>query len=126
MSYLAIKHLHLSCVVLSGLGFLIRGRWMLQQSPMLQKHWVRILPHIVDSTLLGSAITLVYLSGQYPLANHWLSAKLLGLLAYIVLGAVALKRGKSVIVRRNCFVLAICCYVYIVGVALTRQVLPFL
>jgi uncharacterized membrane protein SirB2 len=126
LSYLAIKHLHLSCVILSGLGFLVRGRWMLQQSPVLQGRWVRILPHIVDSTLLGSAITLAYLSGQYPLANGWLTAKLLGLLAYIVLGAVALKRGKSVFVRRNCFVLAIVCYAYIVSVALTRQVLPFL
>jgi uncharacterized membrane protein SirB2 len=126
LSYLAIKHLHLTCVVLSGLGFLIRGRWMLQQSPMLQKPWVRITPHIVDSTLLGSAITLAYLSGQYPLVNGWLTAKVLGLLVYIVLGAVALKRGKSVMVRRNCFVLAICCYAYIVSVALTRQVLPFL
>ncbi len=93
---------------------------------MLQKPWVRITPHIVDSTLLGSAITLAYLSGQYPLVNGWLTAKVLGLLVYIVLGAVALKRGKSVMVRRNCFVLAICCYAYIVSVALTRQVLPFL
>lgn len=125
MSYLALKHLHVSCVVLSGLGFLLRGRWMLLQSPMLGRRWVRVLPHIIDSSLLGSALTLAYLSGQYPLVNAWLTAKLLGLLAYIVLGAFALKRGKTALVRRNCLILAICCYTYIVSVALTRQVLPF-
>ena len=125
MSYLAIKHLHVSCVVLSGLGFFLRGYWMLQQSPMLGQRWVRITPHLVDSTLLVSAIVLAYLSGQYPLVNGWLSAKLFGLLAYIVLGAYALKRGKSLALRRNCFILAIGCYAYIVSVALTRQILPF-
>jgi uncharacterized membrane protein SirB2 len=98
---------------------------MLQQSPMPRQRWVRIAPHLVDSTLLVSAIVLAYLSGQYPLVNGWLSAKLFGLLAYIVLGAYALKRGKSLALRRNCFILAIGCYAYIVSVALTRQILPF-
>jgi uncharacterized membrane protein SirB2 len=125
LSSLAIKHLHVSCVVLSGLGFFLRGYWMLQQSPMLGQRWVRITPHLVDSTLLVSATVLAYLSGQYPLVNGWLSAKLFGLLAYIVLGAYALKRGKSLALRRNCFILAIGCYAYIVSVALTRQILPF-
>lgn len=99
---------------------------MLQQSAMLNRRWVRIVPHIVDTGLLASALTLAYLSGQYPFTQGWLTAKLFGLLAYIALGAVALKRGRTPVLRRNCFVLAIACYVYIVSVALTRQVLPFI
>ena len=27
MSYLALKHLHVTCVALSGLGFSLRGPW---------------------------------------------------------------------------------------------------
>jgi uncharacterized membrane protein SirB2 len=49
MSYLALKHLHITCVVLSGLGFCLRGAWMLVESPLRQHRLARILPHIVDT-----------------------------------------------------------------------------
>jgi len=125
VSYLAIKYLHVSCVVLSGLGFALRGGWMLLDSPRLQQCLVRTLPHLVDSLLLGSAVTLAVLSGQYPLVNGWLTAKLCGLLAYIVCGSLALKRGKTKGRRLAFFGLALLSYAYIVSVALTRQVQPW-
>ncbi len=124
MSYLVLKHLHVSCVVLSGLGFLLRGIWMLRDSPAL-KHWlVKVLPHLVDTVLLGSAILMAVASGQYPFAAGWLTAKLFGLLAYIVFGAIALKRGKTKAVRASFLLLALTAYAYIVSVALTRNPLP--
>lgn len=122
MSYLAIKHLHVTCVVLSGLGFFIRGLLMLAESPRLGSRLARVAPHIVDTLLLGSALTLAVLSGQYPFAQGWLTAKFLGLLAYIGLGTLALKRGRSRALRGICFGLALLTYAYIVSVALTRQV----
>jgi uncharacterized membrane protein SirB2 len=76
---------------------------------------------VLDSLLLGSALILAYLSGQYPFAQGWLTAKLFGLLAYIAFGAVALKRGKSKTVRLVFFYLAILAYGYIVSVALSRS-----
>ena len=93
---------------------------------MLSRRWVKVAPHVIDTVLLGSALTLVYLSGQYPWEHAWLAAKIIGLLTYIILGAVALKRGKTEKLRRNCFILAVLCFAYIVSVALTRQALPFL
>lgn len=126
MSYLLLKHLHVSCVVLSGLGFCLRGWWMLNDSPMLRQKLVRIAPHVIDSLLLGSALTMAVLSGQYPFAQPWLTAKLCGLLAYIVLGTMALKRGKTKAGRARFLVLALLAYAYIVSVALTRNPLPFL
>jgi len=126
MSYLAIKTLHVSCVVLSGLGFALRGGWMLLDSPRLQQRWVRTLPHLVDTLLLGSALMLAVLGRQYPFADAWLTAKLGGLLAYIVCGSIALKRGRSKAVRSVFFGLALLAYGYIVSVALTRQVLPWI
>lgn len=125
MSYLALKHLHITCVVLSGLGFCLRGWWMLRESPLRQHRLARVLPHVVDTLLLGSALTMAWLSGQYPFAQGWLTAKLGGLIAYILLGTMALKRGKTRQSRAAYFGLALLTYAYIVSVALTRNPLPF-
>ncbi len=125
MSYLALKHLHVTCVVLSGLGFCLRGWWMARQSPLLQHRLSRVLPHVIDSLLLGSALTMAWQSSQYPFAQGWLTAKLCGLLAYIVFGALALKRAKTRALRLRFFVLALLAYAYIVSVALTRNPLPW-
>lgn len=124
MSYLALKHLHITCVVLSGLGFCLRGWWMLTESPWRQHRLTRVLPHIVDTLLLGSALTMAWLSGQYPFVNGWLTAKFFGLLAYILLGMMALKRGRTMAMRRRYFGLALLTYAYIVSVALSRNPLP--
>lgn len=121
MSYLAIKHLHVTCVALSGLGFSLRGFWMLTGSPLLQARLTGIFPHVIDTVLLGSALTLAYLSGQYPFVQPWLTAKVCGLVAHIVFGAIALKRGRTRRVRLIFFVLALLAFGYIVGVALTRS-----
>ena len=121
MNYLAVKHLHITCAVVSGSFFLLRGIWMLADSPLLQRRWVRVLPHVVDTLLLASALVLVFWSGQYPFVQTWLTAKLLALIAYIGLGTVALKRGKTRGVRTFALFAALATFAYIVAVALTRQ-----
>lgn len=120
-SYLLLKHLHVTCVVLSGIGFLLRGWGVLSSAAWVREKWVRVLPHGVDTLLLGSALFMAWISGQYPLAQGWLTGKLLGLLVYIVLGSVALKRGKTQATKAVCFALALLTYAYIVTVALSRQ-----
>ncbi len=124
MSYLSLKHLHVACVVLSGLGFCLRGWWMASGSPRLQARLTRVLPHVVDTVLLGSALTLAWMSGQYPFVQGWLTAKVFGLLAYIGCGAMALKRAPCRAARLRYLALALLAYGYIVSVALTRN--PFL
>jgi len=123
MNYLAIKHLHIACAALSGALFFVRGIWMLRDSAMLQRRWVKIVPHVIDTVLLASALTLVIWSAQYPFVQNWLTAKVLALVAYILLGTIALKRGKTKGVRAGAFVAALLVFAYIVKVALTRQVL---
>jgi uncharacterized membrane protein SirB2 len=126
MTYLALKHLHVTCVVLSGAGFVLRGWWMLQDSPLLRQRWVRVAPHVVDTLLLGSAISMAMISAQYPFALDWLTAKLFGLLAYIVFGSLALKRGQTKAQRAAFLVCALLAFAYIVSVALTRNPLGVL
>ena len=125
MDYLAVKHLHMSCAALSGALFALRGAWMLQGSSLLQRRWVKIAPHLIDTLLLVSALVLVFWSGQYPFAQPWLGAKVVALVLYIVLGAVALKRGRTERIRAGAFAAALAVFAYIVAVAITRQVVPF-
>lgn len=126
MSYLLLKHLHMSLAVVSGALFLLRGLWMLAASPMLARAWVRHAPHAIDSLLLASAIALAWWSSQSPLANGWLGAKVAALIAYILLGSVALKYGKTRAVRALAFVAALACFGYIVATAVTKNPLFFL
>ena len=125
MTYLVLKYLHVSCVVLSGFGFFLRGLWMLSESALLKQRWVRVVPHIVDTVLLGSAITMLVISVQLPFAQGWLTAKLIGLVVYIMFGMMALKRGRTRKVRAVFFVAALAAFAYIVSVALTRSPLGF-
>ena len=121
MTYLVLKYLHVACVVLSGLGFSLRGWWMLNDSPQLKTRLARVVPHVIDSVLLGSALLMAWQSSQYPFAQGWLTAKFFGLLIYILCGTMALKRARTKGRRVAFLVLALLAYAYIVGVALTRN-----
>src|SRR4030067_379154 len=94
-----LKYLHVTCVVLSGAGFFVRGIWMILESPWLHNKWVRVLPHIIDTTLLVSAILLTLQIRQYPFVQGWLTAKVLALVGYIVIGAIGLKYGRTKKIR---------------------------
>ena len=76
-----------------------------------------------DHRLVGSAITLAWMSGQYPFVQGWLTAKVLGLLAYIGLGMLALKPGRPPGARLVAFLAALTTFAYIVSVALSKS--PF-
>ena len=121
MDYLAVKWLHIACAALSIAGFAARGALMLADSPLLQARFARIAPHVVDTVLLASALRLAWLLGQYPFVHGWLTAKVLALLAYIGLGMVALRRGRTRAVRSAAFAAALVAAGYIVSVALTRD-----
>ena len=124
--YYLIKNLHVTCVVLSAVGFLLRGTWMLTGSALLLHRLTRVLPHLVDSTLLLSAIALAVMIEQYPFSAGWVTAKVIGLLAYILLGTVALKRGRTRGVRIAAFAAAILVYAWIVSVALSKNIAGYL
>lgn len=125
MDYAVLKAVHVGAVTLSLTLFLVRGAWMLAGSQWLQQRWVKVLPHLVDTVLLASAVWLAFRIGQAPLRDGWLTAKVAGLLVYIVLGSIALKRGRTPAVRRLAFVAALASFAYIVSVALTKRPFPW-
>lgn len=121
MLYALIKQVHVAAVAISVGGFLARGILMFARSRYLEARWVRVAPHIVDTVLLATGAWLAWSSAQYPLVQSWLTAKVVGLLAYIAFGMVALRRGKTPTVRGVFFVLALAAAAYIISVALTRD-----
>ena len=119
-----LKAIHVTSALISISGFILRCWWMLQDSPRLKMRLTRVLPHIIDTILLASAIMLALRIEQYPLTTAWLTAKLIALLAYIGLGMVALRFGKTRKTRMTAFFLAVLVFVYLVSVAITRSPVP--
>jgi uncharacterized membrane protein SirB2 len=98
MLYAITKSVHIVCVTLSISGFCLRWLLLMQKSALAGRlagqRWFRILPHVNDSILLAAAIVLALSIGQYPFVDHWLTAKIFGLLVYIALGALTLKNAR--------------------------------
>jgi uncharacterized membrane protein SirB2 len=124
--YFVLKHLHLTCITLSIVLFVTRFYWRKQNPSRLQKKWVKILPHTIDTVLLGSAIGMAIIASINPFEQHWLAAKILALLAYILAGTFAIKRAQSANAQNISFMLALACFAYILMVAISKQVAPFM
>jgi len=119
--YLPVKHVHVASVYLSFSLFLFRGALLWLDSRWL-RHWtLRIIPHVVDTVLLTSALMLTTIIRQYPFANGWLTVKVVLLVVYIVLGSFALKRGRTRTVRAVAFVAAALTFLFIYSVACTHN-----
>ena len=123
MDYAVVKLVHQSAVALSLTGFVLRGVAGLAGAAWVRGRLARTLPHLVDTVLLASAVAMVVLIGVNPLHTPWLTAKLLALLVYVAAGAVALRPDRPRVVRGTAFGIALLAFAYIVGVALTKQVL---
>ncbi|MBC3875217.1 SirB2 family protein [Undibacterium flavidum] len=124
--YIILKHLHLTCITLSICLFTLRFYWRKQNPLMLQKKWVKILPHGIDSLLLASAISMAWIASINPLEQPWLAAKIIALFAYIMAGTFALKRAQTARAQNISFALALMCFAYIIAVAISKQPFPFM
>jgi uncharacterized membrane protein SirB2 len=122
ISYLSIKYIHVTAVTLSIALFLLRAGWMLYSPQRLQRRWVRTVPHVIDTALLLSGAWLAWQLGRAGVGG-WLPAKLAALVAYIVLGAVALRYGRARGLRIGALGGALLAFAYMVAVAVTKS--PF-
>ena len=120
--YIVIKNAHITFAIVSISLFVIRSSWSIFESSLLERKWVKVLPHLNDTLLLSCAIYLVIASRQYPLYNDWLTAKVIALFLYIGFGTYAIKRGKTAGARLFFTLLSIAVFSYIFAVATTRSV----
>ncbi|MBU3006026.1 SirB2 family protein [Paraglaciecola arctica] len=123
--YEIVKHTHLTAIALSVLLFLVRFVLNALQSPMAQKKWLKIVPHIVDTVLLITVVTLCILLKQYPFVDAWVTEKLLALVMYIFMVTLALKLGRNGLMRGVGLVGALCSIAYAGMVAVSKQPILF-
>ena len=119
--YESLKLIHIGTAILTILGFTLRGYWTFTDSPKLQQKVVKIAPHFIDTVFLISGIALIVTLNLPVLSQQWLLTKFVALVLYIVLGTIALGRGKTMRARTTAFILALATFAYIVGVALSKS-----
>jgi len=121
MTFLLIKNLHVLSAAVTTAGFILRGYWMATSSDLLQHRVTRTAPHIVDTVFLLSGIAMLVMLSLNPFSQSWLVAKFTGLIAYILLGTVAIRRGSTLQIRMVAFVAALSVFAYVAGVALSKS-----
>jgi uncharacterized membrane protein SirB2 len=122
-SYLLLKNIHQATAVITIALFFTRGLLVFRESAFLRKRWIRILPHVNDTILLICAIWLSVLIGQYPFVHHWLTAKVLLLLAYIGLGFYVMRSKAKLRYRVIAWILALIVVGLIVIIAINKSIM---
>lgn len=119
--YPALLHLHRACVAASIALFLARGTGvsLLHLWPM--RPLSRYLSVAIDVVLLSTGAGLWTLLNYNPMQQTWLGVKLGLLVIYIVLGSLALKRGRTRMHRFVFFMAALAVVLSMVGIALARH-----
>jgi uncharacterized membrane protein SirB2 len=126
MDYALLKPIHMSLALISIAGFILRWGWRMRQSPLARARLVRVVPHLVDTLLLVTAVLMIVTLGHAPVSPAWLTAKIGGLLLYIVLGMVAMRSAP--VARRSlpAFSAAVLTFAWIFSVAWTKSPQGFL
>lgn len=119
--YPQIKAVHIACALLSVTLFALRGTLMLAGSSIANAAPLRYLSYTIDTTLLTAAFMLMTLLHVYPIAVAWLTVKVMLIVVYIVLGAIALRRGRTRRARAIAFVAALAMFAFVVSIARARH-----
>lgn len=119
--YMALRHLHILAVVLSGSLFLLRGIGIFAGAAWPKASPVRYLSYAIDTLLLLAAILLTTIIHQYPFVQGWLTVKVVLLVLYIALGVLAFRHGRPLALRIGFWLLALATFLFIVSVAIAHH-----
>lgn len=117
--------LHISLISLSLFLFVWRGIHMWREIPIQSHMWKRKIPDTIDTLLLISGISLAYILGFAPWHDTWLLIKLIGLIVYMLLGILALRKAEKLWLKRTYFILALLVATYVIAVAHSKLILPW-
>ena len=120
-----MKHFHMLLAVLSVALFTLRFAWLLKESAMLDKKWVKIAPHIVDTLLLAIGVAMAIKLAINPAEQLWLAEKLMAIFAYIFTGFYTLKLARNRMMQIFGYLGAIGWVVLIFRVAQTKETFFF-
>jgi uncharacterized membrane protein SirB2 len=119
--YPALRHSHIALALLSVSLFVVRGSLVLARSPAHDPAWLKYPSYLIDTLLLTAALMLTTVIQQYPFATDWLTMKVVLLVVYVVLGSIALKRGKTRAMRAMAFAAALVTVAFLFSVARTHH-----
>jgi uncharacterized membrane protein SirB2 len=120
--YPAVKHTHLMFIAMSVIFFIVRFVLHLRKSPIMEKKFVKVAPHVIDTFLLLSGFTLCFMIKQYPFVDPWMTEKIICVAAYIALGVMALKSNRNKLFKFFAFIGAIGWVVLAAKLAYFKQV----
>ncbi|WP_417472611.1 SirB2 family protein [Luteimonas mephitis] len=124
--YPQIRSVHILAVVLSGSLFALRGMFAVAGARWPHAAPVRYLSYTIDTTLLTAALMLLTILPGAMFANGWLATKLVLVVVYVVLGVLAMKRGRTRGIRWGCYVAALATFAMAYGIARAHHPLGFL
>ena len=124
--YPQIRAAHLFAVLVSGTLFAARGLGVLAGARWPMHAIARYSSYTVDTVLLTAALMLVSILPAAMFANHWLSVKLVLVVAYVVLGTLALKRARTPRARFICYLAALVVLGIVIGIARRHSALGWL
>lgn len=124
--YPQIKWVHVAAVIASGSLFFLRGLALNAGARWAMAAPLRYLSYTIDTVLLTAAMMLATILHQYPFVHAWLTAKVVLLVVYVVLGSYALKRGQTRKIRVVCWLAALAIYGLIVSIARAHHPLGIL
>jgi len=125
--YLLLKTLHISTVVFSISLLLFRTILLLRSSELLNTRILKVTPHLNDSLLLISALTMLFTSDYISSGNMgWVYAKITAMLLYILTGIYLFRRAKNKHQILYLLSLALILYLYIIQTAITKNFIPFI
>ncbi len=116
-----IKVIHISFALLAISGFVVRTILMIADSDYANARWIKIAPHVIDTVLLVSAISLAIHYGFTLFNSPWLLAKVIALLIYIAFGFIGLDLRATKSLRMAACLLAVVTFIYIASVAITKS-----
>ena len=126
MNYVLLKQVHVFFALASIIGFILRWNWKMGGSSLSQKKLTKTAPHVIDTLFLTTGVALAFTINQYPFSTAWLTAKITGLLVYIMLGMLAMSDKISRPWRLMAFLAAISTYAWILTVARFKSPWGFL
>jgi uncharacterized membrane protein SirB2 len=119
--YLQLEQAHVWFVALSGTLFVVRGVGAVAGARWPLRPGLRMASVVIDTLLFTLGATLWFLLQLNPLRDHWLGAKLILLVVYVVLGTFALKRARNATTRAFFLIAAAAVFATMIGIAIAHH-----
>ena len=120
-----MKHFHMLLAVMSVSFFTLRFFWLIKSPTMLDKKWVKISPHVIDTFLLAIGVMMAVKLHLNPTEQLWLAEKLMAIVAYIFTAMYALKFARNRMMQILGYVGAMGWVMLVFKIAHTKQTFFF-